>query len=87
MYAFLHLDDPIKCFIGKKTLFNCLVLSCPVLTWEHQFGVQMAAVSALRVQYEADLQPNMSIVVKPLRPLLNARPGPATETPPSTFIR
>ncbi|KAK8975105.1 hypothetical protein V6N11_058156 [Hibiscus sabdariffa] len=79
MYAFLHLDDPIKELSQ--------VLSCPVLTWEHQFGVQMAAVSALRVQYEADLQPNMSIVVKPLRPLLNARPGPATETPPSTFIR
>ncbi|KAA8542994.1 hypothetical protein F0562_021511 [Nyssa sinensis] len=38
---------------------------------------KMAAVAALCVQYEADFRPNMSIVVKALQPLLNARPGPA----------
>jgi len=41
----------------------------------------MAAVAALCVQYEADFRPNMSIVVKALQPLLNARPGPAGEAP------
>ncbi|KAK6930351.1 Serine-threonine/tyrosine-protein kinase, catalytic domain [Dillenia turbinata] len=40
---------------------------------------KMAAVAALCVQYEADFRPNMSIVVKALQPLLNSRPGPATE--------
>ncbi|KAJ7980467.1 Protein kinase superfamily protein [Quillaja saponaria] len=34
---------------------------------------KMAAVAALCVQYEADFRPNMSIVVKALQPLLNAR--------------
>ncbi|KAK4482134.1 hypothetical protein RD792_009276 [Penstemon davidsonii] len=38
---------------------------------------KMAAVAALCVQYEADFRPNMSIVVKALQPLLNARPGHA----------
>ncbi|KAL3641859.1 cleavage polyadenylation factor subunit pti1 [Castilleja foliolosa] len=43
---------------------------------------KMAAVAALCVQYEADFRPNMSIVVKALQPLLNARSaGPPTETP------
>ncbi|KAF6172184.1 hypothetical protein GIB67_024806 [Kingdonia uniflora] len=37
---------------------------------------KMAAVAALCVQYEADFRPNMSIVVKALQPLLNARSGP-----------
>lgn len=37
---------------------------------------KMAAVAALCVQYEADFRPNMSIVVKALQPLLNARAGP-----------
>ncbi|CAA2981805.1 pto-interacting 1 [Olea europaea subsp. europaea] len=40
---------------------------------------KMAAVAALCVQYEADFRPNMSIVVKALQPLLNARPGPTGE--------
>jgi pto-interacting protein 1 len=30
----------------------------------------MAAIAALCVQYEADFRPNMSIVVKALRPLV-----------------
>ncbi|CAN6994148.1 unnamed protein product [Brassica rapa subsp. trilocularis] len=34
---------------------------------------KLAAVAALCVQYEADFRPNMSIVVKALQPLLNAR--------------
>ncbi|OVA13534.1 Protein kinase domain [Macleaya cordata] len=44
---------------------------------------KMAAVAALCVQYEADFRPNMSIVVKALQPLLNARTGPSGpgETP------
>lgn len=42
--------------------------------------LQFAAVAALCVQYEADFRPNMSIVVKALQPLLNARAGPAGET-------
>lgn len=41
--------------------------------------MQMAAVAALCVQYEADFRPNMSIVVKALQPLLNTRPGNAGE--------
>ncbi|GAB4859018.1 cleavage polyadenylation factor subunit pti1 [Ancistrocladus abbreviatus] len=36
---------------------------------------KLAAVAALCVQYEADFRPNMSIVVKALQPLLNARPA------------
>ncbi|GMN52207.1 hypothetical protein TIFTF001_021354 [Ficus carica] len=44
---------------------------------------KMAAVAALCVQYESDFRPNMSIVVKALQPLLNARHGPAGETPSS----
>ncbi|KAJ0439123.1 putative pto-interacting protein 1, protein kinase RLK-Pelle-RLCK-VIII family [Helianthus annuus] len=40
---------------------------------------KMGAVAALCVQYEADFRPNMSIVVKALQPLLNARAGPQTE--------
>ena len=39
--------------------------------------LQLAAVAALCVQYEADFRPNMSIVVKALQHLLNARPGPS----------
>ncbi|KAG6399504.1 hypothetical protein SASPL_140985 [Salvia splendens] len=34
---------------------------------------KMAAVAALCVQYEADFRPNMTIVVKALQPLLNAK--------------
>ncbi|KAF4370248.1 hypothetical protein F8388_007389 [Cannabis sativa] len=45
---------------------------------------KMAAVAALCVQYEADFRPNMSIVVKALQPLLNARTGPAGEAPSAT---
>ncbi|XP_020590549.1 pto-interacting protein 1-like [Phalaenopsis equestris] len=42
---------------------------------------KFAAVAALCVQYEADFRPNMSIVVKALQPLLNARSGgPAVES-------
>jgi len=41
--------------------------------------MQLAAVAALCVQYEADFRPNMTIVVKALQPLLNAKPpGPET---------
>lgn len=42
--------------------------------------MQMAAVAALCVQYEADFRPNMSIVVKALQPLLNTRAGPTGES-------
>ncbi|KAL9331704.1 hypothetical protein ACSQ67_001314 [Phaseolus vulgaris] len=35
---------------------------------------KLAAVAALCVQYEADFRPNMTIVVKALQPLLNAKP-------------
>ncbi|KAH0689075.1 probable protein kinase At2g41970 [Solanum tuberosum] len=38
---------------------------------------KMAAVAALCVQYEADFRPNMTIVVKALQPLLNAKPAGA----------
>ena len=42
--------------------------------------LQMAAVAALCVQYEADFRPNMSIVVKALAPLLNPpKPTPQEE--------
>lgn len=36
---------------------------------------KMAAVAALCVQYEADFRPNMTIVVKALHPLFNAKPA------------
>jgi len=39
------------------------------------FNLQMAAVAALCVQYEADFRPNMTIVVKALQPLLNIKTG------------
>jgi pto-interacting protein 1 len=47
--------------------------------------LQLAAVAALCVQYEAEFRPNMSIVVKALQPLLKApavavAPAPAPET-------
>ncbi|MCL7021807.1 hypothetical protein MKW94_000004 [Papaver nudicaule] len=42
---------------------------------------KMAAVAALCVQYESDFRPNMSIVVKALQPLLNARTGQLGEAP------
>nr|AGT17267.1 pto kinase interactor [Saccharum hybrid cultivar R570] len=49
---------------------------------------KFAAVAALCVQYEADFRPNMSIVVKALQPLLNARasnnPGEHTGSQSST---
>ncbi|RWW44242.1 hypothetical protein BHE74_00050021 [Ensete ventricosum] len=35
---------------------------------------KLAAVAALCVQYESDFRPNMTIVVKALQPLLNAKP-------------
>ncbi|XVE61283.1 hypothetical protein DITRI_Ditri06bG0027400 [Diplodiscus trichospermus] len=38
---------------------------------------KLAAVAALCVQYEADFRPNMTIVVKALQPLLNAKPAGA----------
>lgn len=41
--------------------------------------MQLAAVAALCVQYEAEFRPNMSIVVKALQPLLKAA-APAPET-------
>lgn len=41
----------------------------------YQLSSQLAAVAALCVQYEADFQPNMTIVVKALQPLLNAKPA------------
>ncbi|CAN1144381.1 Probable protein kinase At2g41970 [Linum perenne] len=40
---------------------------------------KLAAVAALCVQYEADFRPNMTIVVKALQPLLNARPAPGPD--------
>ncbi|KAL4342423.1 hypothetical protein GQ457_08G011700 [Hibiscus cannabinus] len=43
---------------------------------------KLAAVAALCVQYEADFRPNMTIVVKALQPLLNAKPA-GQEPPPS----
>lgn len=42
------------------------------------FGIQLAAVAALCVQYEAEFRPNMSIVVKALQPLLKSS-APAPE--------
>ncbi|KAI3959565.1 hypothetical protein MKW92_017438 [Papaver armeniacum] len=42
---------------------------------------KMAAVAALCVQYESDFRPNMSIVVKALQPLLNARTGQLGDAP------
>jgi hypothetical protein len=44
-------------------------------------SLQLAAVAALCVQYEAEFRPNMSIVVKALSPLLQQRPAPATAEP------
>lgn len=38
--------------------------------------MQLAAVAALCVQYEAEFRPNMSIVVKALQPLLKSQVPP-----------
>jgi hypothetical protein len=38
-------------------------------------SVQLAAVAALCIQYEADFRPSMTIVVKALQTHVNARPG------------
>lgn len=46
--------------------------------------LQMAAVAALCVQYEAEFRPNMSIVVKALQPLLAPRPSPSVGELPQT---
>ncbi|XP_073525699.1 uncharacterized protein [Phyllobates terribilis] len=46
---------------------------------------KLAAVAALCLQYEADFRPNMSIVVKALQPLLNARPA-ASQSQPSNLL-
>jgi pto-interacting protein 1 len=44
--------------------------------------LQLAAVAALCVQYEAEFRPNMSIVVKALTPLLTQRAAvPAASEP------
>ena len=43
--------------------------------------LQLAAVAALCVQYEAEFRPNMTIVVKALSPLLQQRPAPAASEP------
>ncbi|XP_022766029.1 probable protein kinase At2g41970 isoform X2 [Durio zibethinus] len=42
---------------------------------------KLAAVAALCVQYEADFRPNMTIVVKALQPLLNAKPAGSDSQP------
>ena len=45
--------------------------------------LQLAAVAALCVQYEAEFRPNMSIVVKALQPLLKPpTPMPASSPEP-----
>ncbi|XP_078443579.1 pto-interacting protein 1-like [Wolffia australiana] len=44
--------------------------------YHHKAVAKMAAVIALCVQYEADLRPNMSIVVKALQPLLDKPRAP-----------
>jgi len=45
--------------------------------------VQLGAVAALCVQYEAEFRPNMSIVVKALQPLLKS-PAPAPAPVPES---
>ncbi|KAI7756231.1 hypothetical protein M8C21_024016, partial [Ambrosia artemisiifolia] len=44
--------------------------------------IKIAMVAELCIQYEADLRPNMRIVVKALQPLLNAIPSPHPVPPP-----
>ena len=46
--------------------------------------LQMAAVAALCVQYEAEFRPNMSIVVKALQPLLTPKPTLSVGEPSQT---
>lgn len=57
--------------ILKYSFFHCLSAYFMCVCW--MMETQLAAVAALCVQYEADFRPNMSIVVKALQPLLNAR--------------
>lgn len=65
-WAYLHIGLFKFCFLScSDNVFVALV-----------YVKQLAAVAALCVQYEADFRPNMSIVVKALQPLLNARSGP-----------
>lgn len=49
----------------------------------HHLMMQMAAVAALCVQYEADFRPNMSIVVKALQPLLTTRTAAPVQGSPT----
>jgi hypothetical protein len=63
---------------AKLFLSFCISLNrddalCIFLTGS--LSVQLAAVAALCVQYEADFRPNMTIVVKALQPLVIARPA------------
>ncbi|PPD96740.1 hypothetical protein GOBAR_DD06230 [Gossypium barbadense] len=68
--------DPQKvCSVYILRLSNILIGSGGIVLY------QLAAVAALCVQYEADFRPNMTIVVKALQPLLNAKP--AGPEPPS----
>lgn len=62
--------------IQSHTLF-------PILNHVFFWFIQLAAVAALCVQYEAEFRPNMSIVVKALQPLLKT-PAPAAVPAPET---
>ncbi|RZR76611.1 hypothetical protein BHM03_00001453 [Ensete ventricosum] len=77
--------------------FCMFVLLCHVSSMDHSMSVlldsseefvpfmQLAAVAALCVQYEAEFRPNMSIVVKALSALVNKQvPNPTTAAAPSS---
>jgi hypothetical protein len=69
-----RLSDFMNTFAGYSTVTG------------HCFSsFQLAAVAALCVQYESDFRPNMTIVVKAIQPLLNAKPaGPPAAAQPQS---
>lgn len=69
-------EHEMLCMSQINVVFLPMIHFC-VCLWK------MAAVAALCVQYEAEFRPNMSIVVKALPPLLNARSSNHTKQPPN----
>lgn len=64
-------------WIHRNFIFMYILISMfsTCVFWKCFCFLQLAAVAALCVQYEADFRPNMTIVVKALQPLLNSKPA------------
>lgn len=70
------IDPKLNNEFPPKAIAKVYIKTChlPTIRYMMTFlNFQMAAVAALCVQYEADFRPNMTIVVKALQPLINAK--------------